>query len=58
MLSDWLTAMTILPWLIPLGFFVFIFLEWSGRDRREDNVHARLFGSQKDALNKLVDGEQ
>lgn len=30
---DALTALTVVPWLIPLGFFTFIFLEWS----REEN---------------------
>lgn len=30
---DWLTALTVLPWLIPLGLFVFAFLEMMTEDR-------------------------
>lgn len=37
-LSDLLTVLMIFPWLIPLGFFAFIFLEWSGKDRGAQEV--------------------
>jgi hypothetical protein len=30
---DWLTALTVLPWLIPLGLFVFSGLEMMTEDR-------------------------
>jgi hypothetical protein len=43
-LGDLLTALTVLPWLIPLGFFTFIFIEQSGRGRGEANLYARLLG--------------
>lgn len=41
---DLFTALEILPWLIVLGFFTFIFLEWSAKRKGEENLHARLFG--------------
>lgn len=30
---DWLTALTVLPWLLPLGLFVFAFLEMCVENR-------------------------
>ena len=41
-MSDLLTALMILPWLIPLGLFTVIFFEWSARTRGEDNMSAWL----------------
>jgi hypothetical protein len=38
MWSDLLISIAVLPWLGVGGFFVFIFLEWSGRDRGAQDV--------------------
>lgn len=42
--GDLLTALGCLGWLIPLGFFTFIFLEWSARHKGEENLATRMFG--------------
>lgn len=46
-MGDLLTALTVAPWLILLGWFTFIFIEWSGRGKGETHVHARLLGEWK-----------
>jgi hypothetical protein len=46
-MSDLWVAITCLPWLVPLGFFAFIYVEWSGRGRGEENLHTRLFGEER-----------
>lgn len=58
MSSDLLTALVTLPWLIPLGFFTFIFLEWSGRDRGEAHLYARLLGQRKEYESKRDSEEE
>lgn len=46
-IGDLCVALTVFPWLFVLGYFVFIFLEWSGRSKGEDHVYARLLGERK-----------
>jgi hypothetical protein len=46
-MADGWVALTCLPWLIPLGIFTVIFMEWSGRGRGEENLHTRLFGEER-----------
>lgn len=41
-MPDLLTALTVLPWLIPGGLFTVIFFEWSARDRGAQETLRRV----------------